>query len=326
MDDAPGAEDVPTPLKVREFLYVDVQRTRSLLAQMDRGVLELTREKWSATKEGALEGRLFGIGASGRTARASDTEESRSLQDLTFVTFEETAESEGVIQDLGDEYRDSAAWESGWVHDELSEGQIVRIRSDVELLDAAWFEERLRRFDTMVGALVRIGVEGVKPQGHHPNQKLKPAQIDAMKRQFFGGELSPDQLQAIGEFISAFMGDAISLRVLPCGKDKPELGFAGALLGRTEYIQEEREHLYGTYGSELRSWTVVLQIAAVRRKAAELDPDFSTPIDETGSISRAQTERMARTLSSMLEAYGIVGGPRYPTISVVPLAVYRELP
>jgi hypothetical protein len=312
--------------KVREFLYVDVERVRSLLAQLDRGVIEAVKERKLISNESGLDARLLGIGGRTAASRASEIEEARSVQDLVFVGFEEVAEEEGVLWDLGEDYKDPGSWSSGWVHDNVSEGQVIRITCDMQLLDAVWFRERLARFDSMAEALVMLqGDELFKGKGH-PKQRDRGAIVEAAKRELLGG-LDPLTLQAMGDFLVAFMGDAIALRALPCGPSHLEYGFAGALLGRSEYMQEEREHLYSLYGGSFRNWTAVLQVAAIPREAASTE--LVAPedvVDAQGLISRARTERMARELLSTMEEIGVVEGPRRPSISVVPLGVYREIP
>lgn len=98
---------------LREFFYVDVDRVRSLLAQLPGGVVEAIRAQSTNAFEGGGQASVFGIGAHGGYTREIASEESRSLQDLTFVAFEQTANEEGLIVELGAEVRDPTAWESG---------------------------------------------------------------------------------------------------------------------------------------------------------------------------------------------------------------------
>src|SRR5207253_1030235 len=80
-------------------------------------------------------------------------------------------------------------------------------------------------------------------------------------------KMSP-QILAIMDVIDSFLQqDAISVRFLACGDDDPHLGFVGSLLGRDDYIQRERDALFSRYGSILRGWTAVLQVAAVPSEA-----------------------------------------------------------
>lgn len=50
---------------IREFLYVDVQRTRSLLAQLEDGVVEQCVRRTALDDAGELGATVFGIGGKG---------------------------------------------------------------------------------------------------------------------------------------------------------------------------------------------------------------------------------------------------------------------
>ncbi len=139
---------------LKEFLYVDVDRVRSLLAQMDRGVLEAVKSSRADELKGGAKASAFGIGASGDYGRSSTHEESRSQQDLTFVTFERMADEEGIITELSADVMDAAKWQSGEIHSMFEQGEILRMETTVQLLDGGFFNQRIRRFTELAEAIV----------------------------------------------------------------------------------------------------------------------------------------------------------------------------
>ncbi len=307
---------------LREFFYVDVDRVRSLLAQLQGGVVEAIRAQSTNAFEGGGQASVFGIGAHGGYTREIASEESRSLQDLTFVAFEQTANEEGLIVELGAEVRDPTAWESGQIHSSLQEGQLVRIDCDIQVLDGGLFGARIKRFELMAEALVEI-TDAVPALS---NQKQRAQLLAKAKEEIMG--FPSTWTDAIAGFVAAFVGDSISLRVLPCGREHLEYAFSGALLGRKEYIQEERENLFSRYGAVTSRWTAVMQVAAIPQSPNE-NAALASPTDSlrpSGDISRAAMERIAGDLLAMMESIGIVEGPRWPSISVTPLGLYRTVP
>jgi hypothetical protein len=99
------------------------------------------------------------------------------------------------------------------------------------------------------------------------------------------------------------------------------------LLDRRGYIQEEREALFGRYGSTLRGWTIVMQIATIPREGDAPEQDFSTmEFTQGDSISRPSVELAAVRLLKMLESTGVAEGPLWPSITTTPLAIYRPVP
>src|ERR1700761_1734391 len=87
--------------RVREFLYVDLQRVRSYYAQQNRGVIDSVLSRDTDTRQADVQARLMGIGGSGGGSRERAREESRSLQDLSYVIFEELFEEANLITDVG---------------------------------------------------------------------------------------------------------------------------------------------------------------------------------------------------------------------------------
>lgn len=320
--------------RLREFLYVDVDRVRSLLAQLEGGVLEEVRAEGGNTLEAEAQARIFGIGGRGGYSHESRTEESRSLQDITFAIFEDAADAQGWIFELDDSFSDSANWHSGRVHGRLQPGMLVRITCPLQLLDGGLFRSRVARLDKMADALVELNAQpNTSPTGgtNRARQNQAQAKKAAAKSLIFGQGFPIEMLEAIPNFVDAFLGESIAVRVAPCGLGQLECGFSGSLLGRDEYIQRERESLFSRYGAKAATWTSVLQIAAVPSEdtSSSGSPQPAQPpnvASASGSISRAAMEGMAGGLLEVMEQIGVVEGPRWPSVSATPLGVYRNVP
>jgi hypothetical protein len=174
---------------VREFFYVDIERTRSLLAQIDRGVVEEVIRRKADTVGGEAGGRLLGIGAGGSFARESSREESRSMQDLAFVFFEESAYDKGFLLDLPPSVRSAEEWRSGRVGESLTEGMLVRVEADVQILDPNFFAARLERFPKLAEAALDLSLTDKVHVS--PSNSRSPCSIRLRKR--CGAEWSLEQ-------------------------------------------------------------------------------------------------------------------------------------
>lgn len=312
--------------RIREFLYVDIERVRSMLAQLSEGVPEAVTRRVSHLMETEGGAKIAGIGGTAGFGRESGREESRSLQDLTFVLFEEAAGEDGVLSDVPGSVYSEESWSSGEVHESLREGEIIRIEADIQILDPSFFSARLARFNDFADHLISlITAEG---SVNLNKQQLKQAKTRARKELW--GDTDPKMVERISALISSFLADSIAIRVLPCGASLPEISFGGVLLGRREYIQEEREALFSRYGSLLRGWSAVLQIATIPGPpSSEGGEDVFEDLELTTSrneIQRAALESAGVRLIGLLETMGFSEGPRWPSISTTPLAIYREVP
>jgi hypothetical protein len=166
---------------------------------------------------------------------------------------------------------------------------------------------------------------------NRPVEALAAAKKAAVEQQFTAstGGLRRGELEGITNAVRAVLGDSIALRLLPCGTAHLELGFIGTLLGRREYIQEERESLFSRYGQAAAVWTTVFQVAAVPEEPdgpPHFDPSNFPLLDDDGQISRGRFEALITGMLGYLEALGLVEGPRWPSVSVTPLGVYRTVP
>jgi len=141
---------------LREFLYVDVDRARSMLAQLDHGLVVSVVERSAVNLGGKAEATIFGIGGGINSVKETATETSRSLQDLTFGIFEEAAIEQGLVTELGDEYADPENWSTGAVHASVLPGQIVRMRAPVQILDPEFFRRRVTNLESLATHLVGV--------------------------------------------------------------------------------------------------------------------------------------------------------------------------
>lgn len=327
--------------KVREFLYVDLQRIRSYYTQLNRGIIDSVVSRDIKDVHGEAQARLlgFGAGAGGGFQRAR--EESRSLQDLNYVIFEELFEKEGLIRDIDELVDDPTAWGEGRVHGSIDEGSIIRYTGLIQILDPKFVQDRINQLIRLVSAFVGTQIGEQQSQAATPpvrqggsTRSGQRAESGEQAREKLKQELlktvlsgtSIGQIKDIAEMIAAFTNDAISVRVLPCGLDHPEYHFAGTLLSRSEYIQEEREALFARYGTKLEDWTVVMQVARIPPKTVPSGmPKFDKPLVNADEIiERTAFERMVVDLIAGIEGMGLAEGSRHPAISTTILAIYRE--
>jgi hypothetical protein len=312
-------------MAVREFLYVDVERSRSMLAQLDGGVVEAVVERNKTAMKGGAAAKFFGIGISGDASRERGWDESRSLQDLTYVLFEEAATDEELVLNAPDIVRSPEAWESGAVHRALREAEIIKLKCDVQILDPAFFRARLDRFNTFVRGIAEINVGN--PSNLSRGQREKRVQ-DYIRDLFNGAETGI--VERVVQAALPLFGDSIAVRAMPCGPEQSEFSFGGVLLGRVGYIQQEREDLFSRHGTLLRDWTIVMQLATVPEKPNSSSPppklQTQSLVTDSNQIKRAAFEQMASQLLGMLDSTGISEGPRWPSVTATPLAIYRSIP
>ncbi|GAA4514613.1 MULTISPECIES: DUF6414 family protein [Nonomuraea] len=331
-----------TVRKIREYFYVDLQRVRSYYAQLNRGVIEGIVSKETKTSKGEAQAKLMGFGPSGSRESGTAREETRSLHELSAVIFEEICDRESLIHEVGVLLSDREAWATGRVHSELYEGQLVRFTGSLDVHDPSFFGQRVDQFQRFVSAFVGITMAEQEAQAATPptrqGGRTSPgsrardsgqvrAELKARLIQEMLQGLSPEKVAEIKELVSSLANDAVTLRAFPLGDNHREFNLSGSLLSRSEYMQNEREELYSRYGYTLDNWTMIAQIARIPSKPVASGSGFQIDGDlvSNGRMDRIAMERVGVALLKYIEDFGLAEGPTYPSISVTPLAVYREV-
>jgi hypothetical protein len=325
---------------MREFFYVDLQRVRSYYAQANRGIIESIVTKEAKAITGDVKASLFGIGAGGSLTHTDSRDETRSLQELTYILFEELLDEHSMIADLDDFATDPESWGTGAFHDSIHAGQILRFTGDVTVLDPDFFDSRVSQMIKMITAIAGTQIGDVQPQpaipptgkggAKKPGTRAKTAEEvrEARKRELVNSYLAGmpvEQIEEFKSFFTSFSHNSISLRVFPCGSNRPEFHFSGSLLSRTGYMQAEREELYGRYGNTLTNWTTVMQVARIpHRITPSVDLGEIPQLMTNDQIDRVATERYVNSFIQFFEDLGVAEGAKFPSISVTPLALYRE--
>jgi hypothetical protein len=254
-DEAPGSTPAQASLLasessyrsfLHEFLYVDVSRLRSYLAQLTEGLPERVSEATERGRTHDIGMKVSDLGYQRAGIRTTRWEESRTYGDLLVPLFEEHAEAAGFLTDLTGDIEQAADWHSGQVHARLELGQLFRWAGLVRLFDAEHMADSVKRFEEMAK-----GVGKLQPGGS--SQQRKPSGRTTHP----GGTSSRDSLdvksltrttEPVREMLRNLLAGGIGLRMLPCGVGEPNCSFGGLLLDRSDYIEPERAALFSRYG------------------------------------------------------------------------------
>ena len=305
---------------LREMLYVDTSRVRSYLAQMEQGIPERVQQveegmrRWAA----GVNVMAFHAEAGRQASRQQQTE--RTLSDLHFAIFEEVATSVGFLTDISDRVIDLNAWTSGSLHESLQEGHVIRVTAPTRLTDGEHIIALIKKFSRFAGVTgANTGSSGEAAAAEHVYAEMTNAQ-DVSQDEQFSSELEV--------MVRLLFDTGIWVRSMPCGARHPEACFSGVLLDRSDYIDPERFAIFSRYGSRLREWTVVgsvTRISTPAESSENLDNLASEILTPQGLLDRNQLEDTLSRLLEYCEAQGITEGPRWPSIVITPLAVYRQV-
>jgi hypothetical protein len=274
---------------IREYLYVDTPRVRTLLAQLSSGVPEERRsertKQWSAS--------LSGIDGPGHDQRTGE-HEVRSLADLHVAMLEEVAEYAKMLLDVSEISKKPKNWHRERIHKALRPSSLIRVTGPTAIIYPASFAAAASAFDEF--------------------DDDKSFSID------------------LGKIVRSMFGDHLTLRVYPCGEEEWNCQYSGVVADPGGYLAGEKSVLFSRLGADPQEWTTVATISRIpRRAAAASDSQFERVVETlqnsftADQLDRQILEKMIQEASREMERKGLSEAPSWPAISVIPLAVYRDI-
>ena len=332
--------------RLRDTLYMDSERVRALLAQVRGGVVDAVVERWGSNTEQRLGARVFGLEGGRNLLDEASTEQTTTLQDALLDVFEESAEATSLFSDAV--LDDTGSWRSGGLHALLAPGELVRVTAPTQIIDAQHVAGEITRALELIHnfAFFQEAVDPTpmpalgpspppKARGGQRRDRLEP---DAFKQAVIAarvagllGDFSVEAAVAVAEIFQKILGKGIAVRVFPCGLEHRDLALVGHLAQRDGYLRDTPETLFAKYGWGASTWTVIAQLATVpvkieRASAAAEEPDVTNTTEAPeGGVDRAELENLGIGLMQTLADGGLIGAPRFPGITITPIAIYRTV-
>jgi hypothetical protein len=329
---------------VRDFIYVDVERLRSLYSQVFRGVVDsivqtqVDEQEASEAQEG---GRAFaGATIEERVAEASYRTESRILYDHMYNLLEDR---------LADTIVDATSLSSGSYSDSLQQAFMVKVAGVAEVADYQRITTIFDEFNHIADALhymssfeerqqleaakreVWANCKQVKDRERKARMKARMDQIAQEIEEEASFKLDDTFLESMSFITKIFYGDRLEVSVRP--PQASDLLFRGVLDPRWLRVAPDfLRALYGGYPAP--DWTMVGHLTYFPdNPALELldGPTVdSEPSLDQESTSEAEPPTMRDAYRDLLGAYrGIertyTDSERFVEVILWPLAIYREV-
>lgn len=319
---------------LREFLYVDTDKVRSIMAQLDEGIDEGETSTQSSEKKTSL--------GSVRLARhergvGEETVTQRSLLDAIFPKFEEALESEGLLSDISEELQTPGYWPNE-LRSSYPPGSIVRITAPARLFDARYVAAIMAGVSAAVNGFTTF--TGTTHDGANQNRAEKrsaarttphkqpttgPAPAESLELEdrimnFPNNSiegLTTDMLKAFIRLARGMFIPGLHLMLSPASLDSHII--TCRLQEGMKYLESDPEVLFARYGVTDQLWTMVGTVGAYA-------PEDSTPFDTAATQKdwgRPQFIDMVNTFMRHIGSSGLADMPTFPGFSMIPFAVYR---
>jgi len=293
---------MPHEILLRDFIYLDIERVRSFVAQVTGGLTsELgTRDEEKTANKAELQGGLpAGIlkstgGVDYHYVRTQS--ETKSLHDAIFQEFHRAVLEAGHLIDL------TALTEEDWAEDRFTDGAFLVTRGALKIIDYESAARALESLPRIEAAVARLSSLGQAQAGKPKNQRARQ------------GQMAQLPLKDITSVLGQFYGDIIRLKVfpIPSAPDRVLVGTADRSMFR-----HPPGLLANTYGMVIDAgWSCVLQV----------NRGVNYPL---GGLSSATGNQVEDGLEQMIDALVginmIAQGIQFPAVAVTPVAIFRTV-
>lgn len=323
---------------LREFLYVDTDKVRAMLAQLDGGVAEESRLTERTEKRTTVGPR---VAAQHFQGSSGEEYTNKSLGDALFPMLEDALESEGVLSDISLEVSDIDKWNRGDIKNSFPSGSLVRVTATGSFFDARYVAAAFSAFASVNAGLAGLGFS----PGGAPAVPTRGKQGQA--KGGAGGQSRPSKAASasasaeledqIPEFPSIDGIDRTTLRSfvqVSRGVFSPGLHInltpakdvliSARLQEGRQYLDSEADILLARYGAEPQELTLVGSIGSYGTEEKDLpDQNF---MKESGVMSRGAFAEVMNSQMRSLGRIGFIDLPQHPGFSLIPFAVYRSIP
>ncbi|WP_427921503.1 DUF6414 family protein [Streptomyces sp. cg40] len=321
---------------LREFLYVDTDKVRSMLAQLDGGVAEEERETGREEKRTTVGPRgvaqhFQGTGVERYTQK--------SLGDALFPMLESALESELLLRDISEHVADTGQWTSGKMRVIAPPGSLVRITARGTLFDSRYVANTFAAFASVNIGLQGLGAMPTPPppnsgktgKGQQRNRSGKAEgnlqeQLEDLIPEFrmdAGGSIvDTDDLRSILRVARGVFAPGLHINLSPV--ESSEVLISSRLQEGRQYLDSESDILFARYGTAEQEWTLVGSVGQHGTEDA-VEPNDAF-MNSDGSVSRGKLARFINAHIANIGATGFIDLPQHPGFSVIPFAVYRSIP
>jgi hypothetical protein len=215
---------------LRDFIYLDHDRVRSLAAQMD-------------IEAGADEG-------------------DRSAREQLFLRAEPTLRGRSGLLQIGPDFD----FAGKWMADSFSDGQFVIATGIVRLLDFSWLALALGGLPAVLRKMNKIEMTALKNSDEGRRMSKSQIQQRSLENQNAISKVEEFKADELGDVMRQLYGDVVRVKVVP-SREQGRAVLVGSAY--TRYFYDSPAALSQKYGVEIDAgWTIVGQLNVPRQSAA----------------------------------------------------------
>jgi hypothetical protein len=210
------------PAPLRDFIYLDAARVRSLAAQLRMDTTHAVAD--------------------------------RAAQEQLVSALEPAiADRSGVLQiDGGYDF-------ANWTPDSFKDGQFIRASGMVRVLDFAWLSLALAGLPAVLKKMSKLEMDALRNSEEGRRMSKSALQQRSQENQVAIGKVEEFKADELGDVVRRLYGDVIRIKVRPNPTEQPQAVLVGSAYA--EHFYDTPAALSQKYGVEIDAgWTVLGQL------------------------------------------------------------------
>lgn len=299
-------------LRVRDFIYLDVDRLRSIVSQAEKGFAEtvqLSRDR-SAETQAEVEAGLFGfLKARGQQTFAWQTQqtETRSLHDHVFNLLEADLMKGSILTTMPGDFTEANVTDDE-MRNQIEATSFLLADGFALINDYSRVVTFLDNAGELTKFLTSLGAQNL------PSTLTSQQRKEAKNRLRSELSMDPSLINGIQLIFNLFYKDRIILKLVPF-ENRIDFRLVGNLEQR--FLRDSIDSIIYKYGTNpSQKWRMLAQVADIPAKTpSKIKENFVGADMEVG---------LQKIFASFRGLEALAQTVAYPEISVTPIAIYRE--
>jgi hypothetical protein len=289
------------PKIIRDFIYLDIERIRSYVAQFYGGLTteRISNKETKDTVSGTISGGIplsLNLSADIEKYLLKSNQETKSLHDHIFNEFYQALLSSKSLSSIND---DSFVWNE----ESFTDGSFFMVKGAIQLIDYKYITHIMNAFPSIANDLEHV--VSSSPKQNTNNQASEARNI---KRQ-----ASQMPLKELAKILEEFYGDSLKAKFFPFD-NKPDQLFVSS--PERAYFRYSPITLMQVYSHLINAgWTSIIQI----NRGRNLKPIGS--LSDSNISIESGIDQIVMALSGI---HQVMQGIHFPTVSSTTIAIFRE--
>jgi hypothetical protein len=291
----------------QDFIYLDIERVRSFLAQLNKGLVaerisDVQNDVDTRGTAGAGLGPFLKIEGGTDYHYQRSHSETKSLHDHIFTEMYQALVRDKKLRRIGNA-------PEHWIEESFEDGTLVEIKGVFRIFDYLSLALSISSLSTFINLMSKTET----PRRNRPGESYRILEESGSNWSTIKQQFQTIHAVELAEAVKQLYGDTIKIRVHPFREhqEKSLIALADRTLFR--YSPNMIMSQYGTIIDA--NWTGIFQINKSKLQPQNQAPKASTNIEDAIEIAADQLAFL----------YNMLNKADFPMVSAIPIAIYRSL-